>query len=113
MEQARLFVYGTLRRGYQNIYAALLRANSRFLGNARMRGHLCQFKSYSGAVLSDQPDEWVPGELFHLQDPNILQTLDKYEDSEFERILVKVSLDDGEDLETCLETWVYLFRGRT
>ncbi len=108
MEQ-RLFVYGTLRRRYKNIYAQLLHANARFLGKARMLGRLHQFASYAGAVLSDEPDGWVSGELFQLQDPSVLQTLDEYEGSEFERVLVKVSLEDGQDLETC----VYLFRGRT
>jgi gamma-glutamylcyclotransferase (GGCT)/AIG2-like uncharacterized protein YtfP len=109
MEQPRLFVYGTLRRGFPNKYADLLQANARFLGNARMHGRLYQFDSYSGAVPSDQPGEYVSGELYHLEDPTILPTLDDYEGSEFERVLLKVSLDDGQELET----WVYVFRGKT
>ena len=109
MEQQRLFVYGTLRRAYKNIYAQLFHANARFLGKARMRGRLHQFASYTGAVVSEQPEEWVAGELFQLQDPSVLQTLDEYEGSEFERVLVKVSLDDRREVES----WVYLLRGRT
>ncbi len=74
-----------------------------------MRGRLYQFASYPGVVLSDQPGEWVSGELYHLQNPGILSTLDEYEGSEFERGQITVSLDGGQELET----WVYLFRGKT
>jgi len=109
MDQPRLFVYGTLRRGFPNKYAALLQANARFLGNAGMRGRLHQFNCYPGAVPSDQPDDMVSGELYQLEDPAILPTLDEYEGPEFERILVKVLLDDGQ----VQETWVYIFRGDT
>lgn len=108
MDQPRLFVYGTLRRGSPNKYADLLQANAQFLGNASMRGRLYQFPNYPGAVLSDQPDEWVPGELYQLQNLSILSTLDEYEGSEFERVKITVSLDKG----PALETWVYLFRGK-
>ena len=59
------------------------------------------------AVLSDQPGESVPGELYQLQNPSILSTLDEYEGPEFERVQITVSLDNGQDVET----WVYLFRG--
>jgi gamma-glutamylcyclotransferase (GGCT)/AIG2-like uncharacterized protein YtfP len=109
MEQPRLFVYGTLRRGFPNKYADLLQANARFLGKARMRGRLHQFNGYPGAVPSDQPDEYVSGELYHIEDSAILPTLDEYEGAEFERILAKVSLDDGQEQEA----WVYIFRGKT
>jgi gamma-glutamylcyclotransferase (GGCT)/AIG2-like uncharacterized protein YtfP len=104
VEHPRLFVYGTLRRGSPNKYADLLQANAQFLGNARMCGHLYQFANYPGAVLSDQPGEWVPGELYQLQNLSILSTLDEYEGSEFERVQITVSLDDGQ----ALETWAYL-----
>jgi gamma-glutamylcyclotransferase (GGCT)/AIG2-like uncharacterized protein YtfP len=74
-----------------------------------MRGRLHQLNSYPGAVPSDQPGEYVSGELYQVEDPTILPTLDDYEGWEFERVLVKVSLDDGQELET----WVYIFRGDT
>jgi gamma-glutamylcyclotransferase (GGCT)/AIG2-like uncharacterized protein YtfP len=107
VDHPRLFVYGTLRHGSPNKYADLLQANAQFLGNARMRARLCQSPNYPGAVLSDQPNGWVSGELYHLQNPSILSTLDEYEGSEFERVRITVSLDNGQEPET----WVYLFRG--
>ena len=108
MQQPRLFVYGTLRRGSPNRFAKLLEASSRFIGTARMRGQLHQFSNYAGAVLSDQPGEFVQGELFELQDPSILVVLDEYEGSEFQRVVATVSLDDGQELET----WVYTLYGK-
>ena len=109
MERGNLFVYGTLRRGSKNKYARLLHAHARFLGDARMRGRLYQLDHYSGAVLSDQPDDWVDGEVFQLEEPSILATLDEYEGAEFERAIIQVHLDSGEELEA----WVYLFIGLT
>jgi len=60
--------------------------------------------AYTGVVLSDQSNEWVPGELFELEEPAILAALDEYEGSEYERILVTVTLDTGVEMES----WVYL-----
>jgi gamma-glutamylcyclotransferase (GGCT)/AIG2-like uncharacterized protein YtfP len=60
--------------------------------------------AYTGVVLSGQLDEWVPGELFELEEPAILAALDEYEGSEYKRTLVTVALDTGEEMES----WVYL-----
>lgn len=106
MRQPCLFVYGTLRRGFENKYAQLLHAHSRFLSGAKMPGRLIQRNGYTAAVVSDQPGEWVSGELFELVAPKILEELDEYEGSDYERVLVTVLLEDGEDRET----WVYLSR---
>lgn len=106
MEPARLFVYGTLRRGYTNEFAQLLHGNSRFLGTARLNARLQHLGNYTVAILSDRPDEWVPGELFELEDPGILKALDKYEGPDFERTAVSVALDLGAQFET----WVYRLR---
>ena len=56
-------------------------------------------------MLSDEPDEWISGELFELEDCAILAKLDSYEGSEYERKAVNVMLDDGREVET----WVYLY----
>ncbi len=61
--------------------------------------------NYTGAVLSDKPDEWIPGELFELESPEILAALDHYEGSEYARSVVNVTMEDGRELET----WVYLY----
>ncbi|HLK19949.1 MAG TPA: gamma-glutamylcyclotransferase family protein [Bryobacteraceae bacterium] len=103
-----LFVYGTLRRGFENQYARLLHANALFLGAAKMQGRLLQFGEYTGAVISDRPDDWIAGELFELIDPKILDSLDAYEGLDYERVLATASLEDGAERDT----WVYLLRRR-
>ena len=55
MTSDRLFVYGTLMRGFDHPMAKLLSANADFLGPARCRGRLYLIKHYPGLVLSDDP----------------------------------------------------------
>ena len=108
MPPSRLFVYGTLKRGSDNKYARLLEANSEFLGTGRMRGRVYNLGRYPGAVVSEQPGDWVPGELFCLVTPaKTFKTLDAYEGAEFSRTMVDIRLDSGESLES----WVYLYQG--
>jgi gamma-glutamylcyclotransferase (GGCT)/AIG2-like uncharacterized protein YtfP len=106
-ERSRLFVYGTLRRGFENRFARLLRSRSRFLGTGRIRAKLHQFSGYTGAIQSDDPDQWIPGELYELKHPSILSILDRYEGREFHRKVVQVELCT----EHTLEAWVYFYRG--
>src|SRR5713101_3123951 len=104
-----LFVYGTLRRGLENEHSRRLSQQATFLGNGRMAGRLYQIDRYSGAIRSDEPGEWVHGEVYLLEDPGqMLPNLDRYEGEEFERVIVAAQLDSGE----WLETWVYLYRGK-
>jgi gamma-glutamylcyclotransferase (GGCT)/AIG2-like uncharacterized protein YtfP len=105
VEPSFLFVYGTLRRGCPNQFARLLNAHARFVGIGRMRGRLYQVAAYPGAIQSEAADEWVRGEIFELQDPDILATLDGFEGGEFNRAVVHAELDGGQ----AVESWCYLF----
>ena len=109
MAQAYIFVYGTLRRGSKNESARLLQDQARFFADASMQGRLYGLGRYPGAVPAVKPDEWVRGEVY-LFDPSssLMQTLDDYEGSDFERALSSVQLDDGKKMEC----WVYLYVGR-
>ena len=49
----RLFVYGTLMRGFDHPMAQLLSRSADFLGTATCRGRLYLIKHYPGLVLSD------------------------------------------------------------
>ena len=51
----RLFVYGTLMRGFDHPMAQLLSRSADFLGTATCRGRLYLIKHYPGLVLSDDP----------------------------------------------------------
>ena len=64
----RLFVYGTLMRGFDHPMAQLLSRSADFLGEATCRGRLYLIKHYPGLVLSDDPAEVVFGELYRLRD---------------------------------------------
>jgi len=76
----RLFVYGTLMRGFDHPMARLLSANADFLGDATCRGRLYLVKHYPGLVLSDDPADIVSGELYRLRKPDaLLREFDMYE----------------------------------
>src|SRR6476646_1490193 len=114
MTSDRLFVYGTLMRGFDHPMARLLAQHADFLGEASCRGRLVLVKHYPGLLLSDAPSDRVHGELFHLRaGDELLRELDMYEacgegfpePTEYLRRIVEVTLGDGERLAA----WTYLY----
>jgi gamma-glutamylcyclotransferase (GGCT)/AIG2-like uncharacterized protein YtfP len=110
----RLFVYGTLMRGFDHPMAKLLSANADFLGAARCRGRLYLVRHYPGLVLSDDDAELVHGELFRLHAREaLLAEFDMYEacgegfapPTEYVRKMLGVTLADG----SAGEAWTYLY----
>jgi gamma-glutamylcyclotransferase (GGCT)/AIG2-like uncharacterized protein YtfP len=84
-----LFVYGTLRRAFDNEYARLLRSSADFEREAAIRGRLHAVGPYT-AFAPDGEDE-VRGELYRLREPErTLAALDDYEGEEYERVMVEV-----------------------
>lgn len=80
-----LFVYGTLRSGFDNPFAARLRAESEFIGPDRVPGAIYRLGSYPG--YRPHPGAEVHGELYLLSQPApTLAALDAYEGEEFERV---------------------------
>src|SRR6202521_3282246 len=80
MMQDRLFVYGTLMRGFDHPMAQLLSRSADFIGEAHCGGRLYLVKHYPGLVLSDDPDDVVFGELYCLRQPDaLLREFDTYE----------------------------------
>jgi gamma-glutamylcyclotransferase (GGCT)/AIG2-like uncharacterized protein YtfP len=109
MTSDRLFVYGTLMRGFDHPMARLLSANADYLGKARSRGRLYLIKHYPGLVLSDDADDVVHGELYRLRARDeLLREFDMYEacgegfvqPTEYLRKMLKVALADGGVAET-------------
>ena len=110
----RLFVYGTLMRGFDHPMAQLLSRRADFLGSATCRGRLYLVKHYPGLVLSDDPAEIVFGELYRLRARDaLLRELDMYEacgegfpePTEYLRKLIDVTLPDG----TTEKAWTYVY----
>ena len=114
MNSDRLFVYGTLMRGFDHPMAQLLSRAADFVGEARCRGRLYLIKHYPGLVLSDDPADTVFGELYRLRQPEaLLREFDMYEacgegfaePTEYLRRLLPVTLAD----QSVSEAWTYIY----
>jgi gamma-glutamylcyclotransferase (GGCT)/AIG2-like uncharacterized protein YtfP len=122
----RLFVYGTLMRGFDHPMAKLLSRGADFIGEARCRGRLYLVKHYPGLVLSEDAGEVVFGELYRLRQPKeLLREFDMYEacgegfaePTEYVRQMLPVTLRDGAVSEACsevcsetwAEAWTYVY----
>src|SRR5215218_10587386 len=100
----RLFVYGTLMRGFEHTMAQLLSRSAELIGEVRCRGRLYLIKHYPGLLLSDDPADLVFGELYRLRDRDaLLGEFDMYEacgagfpePTEYVRQMLNVTLADG------------------
>src|ERR1700712_6008996 len=110
----RLFVYGTLMRGFDHPMAMLLSRSADYLGEATCHGRLYLIKHYPGLVLSDNPAEIVFGELYRLRDRDaLLGEFDMYEacgegfpePTEYLRQMLNVTQEDG----ATSEAWTYVY----
>jgi gamma-glutamylcyclotransferase (GGCT)/AIG2-like uncharacterized protein YtfP len=110
----RLFVYGTLMRGFDHPMAQLLSRSADFLGPARCRGRLYLVKHYPGLVLSGDPADVVFGELYRLRAPKeLLREFDMYEacgegfaePTEYLRQMLPVTSGAG----VVSEAWTYIY----
>src|ERR1700693_899469 len=110
----RLFVYGTLMRGFDHPMAQLLSRSADFIGEARCQGRLYLVKHYPGLVLSDDLTDLVFGELYRLRQPaELLREFDMYEacgegfaePTEYLRQMLAVTEDDG----ALSEAWTYVY----
>jgi gamma-glutamylcyclotransferase (GGCT)/AIG2-like uncharacterized protein YtfP len=114
MTSDRLFVYGTLMRGFDHPMAQLLSRSADFIGEARCRGRLYLVKHYPGLVLSDHPGEVVFGELYRLHQPReLLREFDMYEacgegfaaPTQYVRQMLEVTRDG----QAADEVWTYVY----
>ena len=78
MSPARLFVYGTLRRGGSNDIARIAQDAS-FVATARVRGRLYDVNGRWPALVLDDTADWVTGEIYAVP-PHAWATLDALED---------------------------------
>lgn len=107
-----LFVYGTLRRAFDNPMAQMLRANSDFEGLATVGGTVYQVNPrYPGLVAGAGK---TPGELYRLKNNTVLEELDRYENCspqdpephEYRRRNLWVRREDGSEVKA----WVYVYQ---
>ena len=110
----RLFVYGTLMRGFDHPMAQLLSRGADLIGEARCQGRLYLVTHYPALVLSGDPADVVFGELYRLGAPGeLLREFDMYEacgegfaePTEYVRRMLRVTSDDG----GAEEAWTYIY----
>jgi gamma-glutamylcyclotransferase (GGCT)/AIG2-like uncharacterized protein YtfP len=108
----RVFVYGTLRRGFR-LHRHLKKMNALYLGTGSVRAKLYDLGDYPGAIRSRLPKDRITGELYELSEPvEQLKKLDMIEEfypsepskSLFVRRSVTVRLEDGSQSRA----WIYL-----
>jgi gamma-glutamylcyclotransferase (GGCT)/AIG2-like uncharacterized protein YtfP len=118
MMQDRLFVYGTLMRGFDHPMAQLLSRSADFVGEARCRGRLYLVKHYPGLVLSQDPGDVVFGELYRLRAPaECLREFDMYEacgegfaePTEYLRQMLRVTRDGEAPEQAWSQAWSYVY----
>jgi gamma-glutamylcyclotransferase (GGCT)/AIG2-like uncharacterized protein YtfP len=97
-----LFAYGTLMRGYA-LHAVLARGAS-YLGPGKVAGILLDLGSYPGLVAGRGA---VTGEVYHIDTPELLPTVDREEGYNFERRRRRIALAN----ERRAWAWVYHYRG--
>jgi gamma-glutamylcyclotransferase (GGCT)/AIG2-like uncharacterized protein YtfP len=107
----RLFVYGTLRRGFR-LHHHLVRLGARFRTEAKVAADLFDLGRYPGARPVSGKRKWVRGEMFQLRQPSHdLRILDKVEyfipaapaQSEFVCAVTEVILPNG----ARQSAWIY------
>jgi gamma-glutamylcyclotransferase (GGCT)/AIG2-like uncharacterized protein YtfP len=116
MEEAYLFVYGTLLTGAASREVTrLLMVHARDLGPATLQARLYDLGPYPGAVPSARPEDRVRGRLLRLrQAGRVIPRLDRYEGyradaepaGEFVRRLATVVREAGAGPQAA---WVYYY----
>lgn len=108
---ARLFVYGTLRKGFR-AHKLLQRFCPRFLGVGQVRGRLYNLGKYPGATETTHTNDRIQGELYWLARATAaFKVLDRFEgfhprrpaSNEFERRETTVTMLDGSESLA----WIY------
>jgi gamma-glutamylcyclotransferase (GGCT)/AIG2-like uncharacterized protein YtfP len=104
---AILFAYGTLRRGAP--MHGLLEGRTTWIGAASVAGRLVDLGAFPGLVPARSPHERVHGDLFEIAEADreaLLDALDRYEGTSFERVQQRVDGADGPVI-----AWLYVYHG--
>ncbi len=108
----RVFVYGTLRRGFINNEATVaFRGGATFVSDGWIAGALYSVGWYP-ALIEGQPGE-VRGEVWELTSPGLMQVLDEYEGlfdegpPEYLRLRRQVRTPAGP-----VKSWAYIYAYR-
>jgi gamma-glutamylcyclotransferase (GGCT)/AIG2-like uncharacterized protein YtfP len=111
---SKLFVYGSLKRGFLNPYAMQLQQEAQFLCEGKLRGLLLNLGRYPAVVAQTQGSTYVFGEIYKLgtRMDTLLASLDQYEGydpqapetGEYRRELLEVETPYGP-----MSCWCYTY----
>jgi gamma-glutamylcyclotransferase (GGCT)/AIG2-like uncharacterized protein YtfP len=108
-----LFVYGTLRSGFDLKLKSRVKTNLQYVGRGKVAASMYDIGKYPGAIQNKTGGEII-GDVFLLNDPpRVLKILDKYEGiskkaaahDEFIRQKKQIQLRSGKKLNA----WVYWY----
>ncbi|MEP6467662.1 MAG: gamma-glutamylcyclotransferase family protein [Parafilimonas sp.] len=100
-----LFVYGTLRNGYNLKLKDKVMSDLEYVGKAKVDASLYDLGEYPGAIKENNSNE-VIGDVFLISNPErVFKILDKYEGNEFNREKDRVVLRSGKSLDA----WIYWY----
>jgi len=114
MKKEYLFVYGSLKKEYNNYYAKFLRKNSLFLKEGYITGKIFQISWYVGLKKSIFKKDKVFGEIYLIKNPKkVFKILDRYEEAskynikgyEYKRAKSIVYLNRKK-----IKAWVYFYK---
>lgn len=97
-----LFAYGTLMRGF--VRHRLLVGGTTLIGEGTVRGRLLGLGRYPGLV---EGGDRVKGELYRVDDAQLLPAVDREEGYNFIRRRAVVTLIEGRRARA----WIYRYRG--
>ena len=110
-----LFVYGTLRKGFELPVQKRISSDIEWLGTSEIRGKLYDIGDYPAALPAAKNEKSViKGEVIKINDPEkVMRVIDRYEGynpkklarSEYYREKEKMVLEDGKKIEA----WVYWY----
>ncbi len=103
--QDYLFVYGTLRNGYDLKLKDRVSKELEYIGKAKVDASLYDLGKYPGAIKGERSGE-VVGDVFLINNAQkVFKVLDKYEGEEFKREKEQVKLRSGKSVDA----WVYWY----
>jgi len=110
-----LFVYGSLRRGFQSHAYEYISRYFNLVGEARVKGRLYDLGNYPAAIPAND-ESFIVGELYKIKNENefswAIGQLDDYEgiDPEFDEIqLYRRELTDAIYNDQSIRAWIYWY----
>lgn len=106
MEKIYLFVYGSLKRNFQNHY--IIEGEAKFINACKTENlmSLYRYKNFNFPYLTKEPKEYIYGELYEISE-ELLKKLDRFEDYPNMYIREKIKIMNYMNLNY-VDAWAYI-----